>query len=80
MVTSTSNMTTRLSLAEWKGQIVWLAHCDFPPCEQHEIEVMHHLDDEGRHYCPTGFIWCPLCCGIADEPEPAECTLSGEWP
>lgn len=29
-------------------------------CE-HDWEEMHHHGDEGKHYCPTGFMWCAEC-------------------
>lgn len=28
---------------------------DLGPCVWRE---MHHVDDEGNHWCPTGFMWC----------------------
>jgi len=44
-------------------------------CPHKEIDVVHHFDDEGRHYCPTGFVMCLECGATGDEPEPNECTL-----
>lgn len=76
-LTGTTAPTFYLSEATWKGQEIWV-NSYFPPCQVHQLEVMHHLDDEGRHYCPTGYLWCADCCGTADEPEPPECTLAGK--
>lgn len=45
-----------------------------PAICHHEIMVMHHTDDKSKHFCPTGFIYCPLCWIIGDEVEPYECT------
>lgn len=36
----------------------------------HMWEEMHHYDDDGRHWCPTGYEMC--ACGKADCPEVRE--------
>lgn len=41
-----------------------------------EVDYLHHLDDAGRHYCPTGFLWCAShgrAVGTFDGP--ADCAL-----
>lgn len=77
--TGTSNLTEYGSWGDWRGQKVWVHSID-PPCDTHNLGVMHHYDDEGNHYCPTGFLWCPTCGGVADEPDPPTCTLVGQKP
>jgi hypothetical protein len=57
----------------FRGSFVNLTHCDTGDCPHAEIEVIHHYDDEDRHYCPTGFVMCLQCGGVGDEPEPNEC-------
>ena len=27
----------------------------------HDWHEMHHLDHDGKHFCPTGFDYCHLC-------------------
>ena len=27
---------------------------------EHTWMTIHHTDDEGKHYCPTGIEWCPV--------------------
>lgn len=77
--TSSSNVTIFCALVPFRGQQVLLTHCTEQYCP-HDIGVVHHYDDEGRHYCPTGFIMCYLCGGMGDEPGEPECTLWGELP
>ncbi len=43
------------------------------PAEEHDLAVIHHTDDRGHHWCPTGFVMCQKCTAIGDEPEPYEC-------
>lgn len=70
------NVTTWVNARLWKGKtVLWESEHD--SCEHDEVEVMHHYDDDGRHYCPTGFLMCHRCGAVADEPEPSECTLWG---
>jgi len=66
------------TLDTWRGQEILMA-CWSKPCRdhQHTIEVLHHIDDEEKHFCPTGFIWCITCGAIADEPDPPECDRYG---
>lgn len=47
------------------------------PCDWHE---MHHTDDEGRHWCPTGFMWCATHGGTGTIDGPGACQLWGEHP
>lgn len=66
-------------IVEFKGQKVELdilSGFDNTP-HQHELEVIHHIDENGLHYCPTMFIWCIVCGAIGDEPEPYECNKVG---
>ena len=62
------------TIDEWKGKQVLLS-CYGKPCldYQHSLEVVHHIDNDGRHLCPTGFIMCSVCGALTDEPEPYEC-------
>ena len=79
-ILTNSNSETRFaSEGIWKGQKVWVTNL-VAPCkiEGHALEIMHHLGDKGEHYCPTGYLMCPHCGGIADEPEPCECQQWGE--
>ena len=79
-VTTSSNASTKYVLtAHFRGvpvQLEWMDGEPFPPCpsEEHEVVVMHHTDEDGRHYCPTGFIYCARCFAIGKEPEPFGCT------
>lgn len=73
--TTSSNITKYVSPGQFKGQTIYIAALDDAAsldCD-HEIEVMHHLDAEGRHWCPTGFVWCPKCGATGEEPEPHSC-------
>ncbi len=80
-VTMGNNCTmVYMSHAAWKGRLVQVKSVDHFPCAIHAMEVMHHVDDEGRHFCPTGLLWCPVCSGTAEEPDPPECTLNGRPP
>ncbi len=56
--------------------------CDGPvrsdePCRWSE---MHHYDDEGRHWCPTGYVFCHTHGGVGTIDGPATCQLWGEFP
>lgn len=75
IITGANAETIPWSIGKWKGKEIAVTHQDSEcPIEGHDLEVMHHYDDKGRHYCPTGFLICSLCGGIADEPTPYECT------
>ena len=76
------------SPATWKGQTVYVYGDDpYWPVNanevmdvlncNHELEVMHHHAEGDIHYCPTMFLQCRHCSGIADEPEPYECERWG---
>lgn len=80
VTTAAGAKTIYITQAEWKGRMVAVQNVDELPCAVHQLEVMHHTDAEGRHYCPTGFLWCPRCGGTADEPEPYSCTICGATP
>ena len=56
-------------VTDLEGREYWQSKC--------VPEVMHHLGEDGKHYCPTTFIWCPACGAIGDEPEPYECHKRG---
>lgn len=43
-------------------------------------EGMHHVDDEGRHWCPTGFMLCHPHGGVGTIDGPGQCQLWGERP
>lgn len=83
--TTGSGATTEwLSTQDWNGQTVVVRQPDstFNLCNPgvHDLRVVHHTDDEGRHYCPTGFLMCHRCLGFAEEPAPASCQFWGEVP
>lgn len=79
MITGTNNETILCSMGKWKGKDIWVTH-QTKECaiEGHALEIVHHYGDKGEHYCPTGFLQCPYCGGIADEPEPNECNRWGK--
>jgi len=77
-VTGAANTTAFYSPGAWKGGKVWVSSESVCPVPDHNLEVMHHNGDDGKHYCPTGFLWCPDCAGVAKEPEPYECNRWGE--
>jgi hypothetical protein len=67
--------------ATFKGVPVLLEH---PSNDSHDcphpadfIEVVHHYDGAGLHYCPTGFIMCSFCGAVGNEPGDPECTRWG---
>ena len=76
--TGTNTATYYFSEGRWKDK--WIQVTGFNReslyC-RHELEVMHHYGDKGEHYCPTMFLICPKCGGIAEEPEPYECKRWG---
>lgn len=40
--------------------------------------AVHHTDSDGKHYCPTGFMYCdayPDCDVWGIESEPFQCTV-----
>jgi len=73
ITTSSGNKTSYASKGRWKKGEVWVLSLQPCPVTNHNLEVMHHNNDDWTHSCPTGFLWCPDCCGIANEPEPYEC-------
>ncbi len=78
-ITSSNNITVNLSMGKWKGNDITVSHSVVEcPIQGHALEVMHHYGEDGRHYCPTQFLYCPQCGGIADEPEPYKCNKWGE--
>lgn len=72
-VTSGADKTIELHLTwvKWKNYMV--AVQSERECA-HKLEIMHHYGEDGKHYCPTGFLLCPWCGGTAVEPKPYECT------
>lgn len=47
---------------------------------EHDFHDMHHLDEEGKHYCPTGFVQCAGCGYITASLTPWEQhDLWGKW-
>jgi hypothetical protein len=63
--TGTNNRTRYGSEAAWKGHKVWV-DSSYPPCPVHEL------------HAAEGFLLCPACGGVADEPEPFEYNRVGE--
>lgn len=79
IITENSSETIMCSMGKWKGKDILVTdQNDKCPVEGHALEVMHHFDDDGKHYCPTGLLMCPYCGGIADEPQPYSCLKWGE--
>ena len=85
IITGASGNTVTVFEDEWNGQRVQFTHdgvVDGPPChlrgKPHEFMVMHHYGEDGLHYCPTMFLYCPVCMSIGDEPEPYSCEKWGE--
>lgn len=82
VVTGTTSSTINLHVQTWRDVLVSLDvtrvpldECCPPGC--HDIEVLHHLGENGEHYCPTEMIWCYRCGAVGDEPEPFECHRVG---
>lgn len=46
------------------------------PCHWQE---MHHYDEDGRHWCPTGFMFCYTHGGVGTIDGPGQCSLWGEF-
>ena len=66
------------SMGKWKSKEILVTNqVNECPIKDHDLQVIHHYDDEGKHYCPTMFLMCSYCGGIADEPEPYECNKWG---
>jgi hypothetical protein len=78
-VTGSSNSTSILTRGLYRGGWVELRWEDdpFPVCapEAHQVEAMHHIGEDGEHFCPTGFVWCTRCCAVGGEPDPPACTI-----
>ncbi len=79
ITTGTSAVTILCSTGKWKGKDIFVTH-QTNECfiENHALEVMHHFGSDGKHYCPTMYLICPYCGGLADEPKPYECNKWGE--
>jgi len=77
ITTGTASTTIILSQAKWKGKDITVESSLDCPIQGHALEIMHHLGDDGRHWCPTMYLFCPHCNGVAEEPEPYECTKWG---
>ena len=83
-VASAQTVNVTAHCIDWHGKQVilqseWALGLQMCAPDQHHVEVMHHIGNpDGKHYCPTGFVWCPVCGAIGDEPEPNECTRWGE--
>jgi hypothetical protein len=45
----------------------------------HQWDEVHHTDDYGRHWCPTGYAICGLCGEMASD-WIGTCTLWGKVP
>lgn len=78
-LTTTSTAAKTTHVVTFRGQQVTLEldlEVGLPVCDvdKHDIVVMHHTDESGLHYCPTGFVYCYNCMAIGTEPEPYECT------
>lgn len=68
---------------KWKEGFIDVAHDELCSVEGHKLEVLHHTNDPedlGRHWCPTMFLMCAACGGLADEPAPYSCTFWDEAP
>lgn len=65
---------------EHRVQMEFLQGTQLVMCHQdeHDIEIMYHLEENETHSRPTGFLRCITCCAIGQEPEPFEYELVGE--
>ncbi len=76
-----ATMTTHyIRQVRWRGQRVTV-DAETPCVHPQGLWVMHHGNDpehRGRHWCPTGWLYCPDCMGLAEEPPPYTCTRWGE--
>lgn len=73
--------TTTTSTASLTMNLTWPCGGDIKSSEPCHWEEMHHLDDEGRHWCPTGFMWCSTHGGGDGTIDgPGTCQLWGEKP
>lgn len=50
------------------------------PTEACDWAEMHHYDDDGNHWCPTGFMYCHTHGGIGTIDGPGACQLWGTKP
>ena len=77
-ITGSCNDTIYCSEGTYKGKRLWVTRGDsLCPIGGHRLEIVHHYGDKGEHYCPTGYLMCPHCGGVADEPEPYGCKKWG---
>lgn len=77
-LTGSDNRTKYISPATFRGQQIYLGgEWESQYCE-HEVHVVHHYGEGGVHYCPTGFVWCPHCMAVGDEPDPPSCIRWGK--
>lgn len=67
-VTAATNRTVWFTSAVWEGAQITVRADGACPVPGHALEVMHHNGPDGKDYGPTGFLWCPMCAGIADDP------------
>ena len=79
VTTGANNDTVTLEMVPYRGQLVFL-DVEFRVVGEcpHELDAVHHLGDDGHHWCPTMFIMCGLCGAVGHEPEPYECELWDE--
>ena len=76
-------MSAQVTFGSAATTIVVSSPCDyaaFPSDEPCDWAEMHHLDDEGRHWCPTGFMFCSTHCGLGRISGPGACQLWDELP
>lgn len=74
----TITVTTGSSVTTWTISLP--CNGDLPsdePCDWHE---MHHTDEDGRHWCPTGYAFCHTHAGLGNITGPGACHLWGEHP
>ena len=65
-------------LGLWKSKKILVdVFSSIGKCADHNLIVVHHFDPEGKHFCPTGYLMCKNCYGLAKEPQPYSCTKWG---
>lgn len=77
--TGSSNDSITRAVVPFRGTIVTMDDTD-PDCDHASLGEMHHIGPDGKHYCPTGFVWCNGCgaFGVWPEGVESECKRWGE--
>lgn len=73
----TVTVTTGCSTTTWTVPLPCNGEPSDEPCEWHE---MHHTDEDGKHWCPTGYVLCHTHGGIGTVSGLGACQVWGEHP